>query len=134
MQDVHFNSVEELLDYLPRDERNMVEVLRHLVFDSVPRCREKLAYQVPFYSGFRRICFIRPGSVPWGKVRQQGVQLGFCYGFMMEDETGFLEKGNRKQVYIKTFMKPSDINADLVKAYLFEAVRVDEAMRKIRRG
>jgi hypothetical protein len=52
----------------------------------------------------------------------------------MRDEIGYLAKGNRKQVYSKTYFDVSEINTDLVKTYLFEAIEVDKAklLKKIR--
>jgi hypothetical protein len=43
----------------------------------------------------------------------------------MRDEIGYLEKGSRKQVYCKTFFSIEDIDHDLVKTYVLEAIRVD---------
>jgi hypothetical protein len=42
-------------------------------------------------------------TVPWGKVKKEGVLLGFVKGHLLRDEMGYLEKGDRKQVYTKTF-------------------------------
>ena len=42
----------------------------------------------------------------------------------------FLEKGNRKQVFVKTFHKIKDIDADIVKTYIIEALFIDEQIRK----
>jgi hypothetical protein len=124
-QPLKFLSIDEFLDYLPEEEREIVEILRELILDSLPQLEERLAYNVPYYYGRSRICFIWPASVPWGKVPAQGVQLGFCKGHLLQDEIEFLQKGNRKEVYVKTFFQPEEIDADLVKAYLMEAGEVD---------
>ncbi|MEZ4825078.1 MAG: DUF1801 domain-containing protein [Bacteroidia bacterium] len=129
MQNVKFQSVDEFLDYLPENERIMVDILREIIFECIPECREKLSYNVPYYWRNRRVCFLWPASVPWGNVKLNGVQLGFCEGYKMNDDLGYLEKGNRKQVYTKTFMKPEEIDPDLIRVYLFEAVTVDQTMK-----
>jgi hypothetical protein len=49
---------------------------------------------------------------------------------LLQDDLGFLEKGNRKQVYSKTYFDIKDIDVDLLKAYIFEAVEVDESFKK----
>ena len=126
MQPVDFTSVEDFLEFLPANERKIVDVLRSLVLQTIPECTEKLSYNVPYYSRKKRICYIWPSSVPWGNVKLNGVQLGFCYGNLIDDEIGFLEKGKRKQVYVKTFMKPAEIDHEMVKAYLDLAVEVDK--------
>ncbi len=126
MQNVEFQTVEEFLDYLPERERAIVDILREIIMDCMPDCTERLSYNVPYYYRHSRVCFIWPASVPWGKVKLDGVQLGFCKGFLLNDEINFLEKGNRKEVYVKTYFHPNDIDVDLLKAYLFEAIVVDE--------
>lgn len=130
MQNVDFRSVEEFLDYLPDREREIVDYLRELIIECIPECKEKLSYNVPYYSKHSRICFIWPASVPWGNVKMNGVQLGFCKGYLLPDDFNYLEKGNRKQVYSKTFFDIKEIDVDLLRAYLFDAVDVDEEFRK----
>jgi hypothetical protein len=71
--------------------------------------------------------------VPWGNVKLKGVQLGFCNGFKIKDEINYLDKGTRKQVYIKTFNKIKEINSDLLKSYIFEAVMIDEKLKAAKR-
>lgn len=127
MQNVNFSSVDEFLDYLPEHEREIVDRLRELIHEYIPNANEKLSYNVPYYSRNKRICFIWPASVPWGKVKLNGVQLGFCYGNLLRDELGFLEQGDRKQVFTKTFQSLQDIDVDLVKMFLIEAVEMDNA-------
>ena len=79
---------------------------------------------------YSRICFIWPSAIPWGNVNLEGVQLGFCNGNLLTDELGYLEKGDRKQVYIKNFTDINEIDIDLVKTYIFDAVGVDEQINK----
>nr|WP_293834367.1 DUF1801 domain-containing protein [uncultured Arsenicibacter sp.] len=132
LQPVHVRDVGELLEYLPDHERQIVDALRSIIFSCIPGCREKIAYNVPFYSRRKRICFIWPASVPWGKVKK-GVRLGFSNGYLLSDELNYLEKGGRKHVYCRDFTSVQDINVDLLKTFLFEAVVVDEelALRKL---
>jgi hypothetical protein len=82
---------------------------------------------VPFYSLKKRVCFIWPSSVPWGKVKLKGVQLGFCQGYLLDDPEQFLDRGERKQVYSKTYFSISEIekDCDLLRHFLFEAAKVD---------
>lgn len=75
-QPVAFTNVRDFFAYLPPEELEVVELLRTIVLESIPDCKEKLAYNVPFYYRYSRICFIWPGSVPWGKPKP-GVEIGF---------------------------------------------------------
>lgn len=125
MQDISFRNVDEFLDYLPDNERLIVDWLREVILECLPECQEKLAYNVPYYYGKRRICFIWPASVPWGKVARNGVMLGFSKGYLLNDEIGFLEKGNRKQVFTKTYFEVVKEEEDILKAFLYESLELD---------
>lgn len=126
-QPFKFNSIQDFLEYLSESEKKMVFELQGLIEECVPKARQKLSYNVPFYSLKKRVCFIWPASVPWGKVKLKGVQLGFCQGYLLQDPHGFLDRGERKQVYSKTYFNISEIekDRDLIRHFLFEAAAVD---------
>ena len=130
IQKLKFHSVDEFLEYLPHHERMIVDRLRTIILDCMTEGKEKLSYNVPYYFLHARVCFIWPASVPWGNVKKDGVLLGFCNGHVMRDELNYLEKGNRKQVYVKTFTDVSEIDTDLVRTYLFEALGVDKQLHQ----
>jgi hypothetical protein len=123
-QPVKFVDVDDMLASLPPVERTITDLLREIIFSTLPHVTERLAYNVPFYYGNSRICFIWPGSVPWGKTKE-GVEFGFTKGYLLNDEWNYLERGNRKEVYIKTFLKPDQVRADILKMLLLEAAQVD---------
>lgn len=126
MQQVSFSSVEEFLDFLPDDELRIVERLRALIFSCIPDITEKLSYNVPFYKRHKGICFIWPASVLWGNTKSYiGVRLGFNSGYLMRDELNYLDAGDRKQVYYKDFKDIHEIEQDVLKAFLFEALEID---------
>lgn len=110
IQPIKFKNLGELFDFLHTDELNMVEHLRDIIFEKLPDCKEKLAYNVPFYYRYPRICFIWPAAVPWGGV-DSGVAIGFCRGHLLSDEIGNLEK---------------QIESDLLRSYFLEAKLIDE--------
>ena len=124
-QPFSFTTVNDFLSYLPDEELKIVEALRMLVIKCVPDAKEKLSYNVPFYFRYARICFIWPGSVPWGKKIKTGVELGFCKGYLLPDPS-YLNIGNRKEVFIKTFHSLKEIDWDLLQQLLYEAIAIDE--------
>ena len=126
MQNVNFKNVDELLEFLPGDELKIVEILRKIVFYCIPDIEEKISYNVPFYKRHSNICYIWPSSVQWGNVKNTGVQFGFNKGYLMQDEINWLDKGNRKQVFWKTFHSVKELDIDLLKAYIFEAAFIDQ--------
>jgi len=126
IQPIKFNSLDDFLSYLPEDELKIVQFLRQIIANCIPDYKEKLAYNVPFYYCKKRILFIWPASVPWGKVKNKGVKFGFCEGYLLNDDINYLEKENRKQVYTKTFYNIDEIDVDLLKSYIFQAVELDK--------
>jgi hypothetical protein len=130
MQNVSFKTVDEFLDFLPEDELKMVNLLRRLIFDYVQGVTEKLSYNVPFYKKHKGIFFIWPASVLWGKNQTyKGVRFGFQQGYLIADEINYLKRDNRKQVYWKDFSSIKEIDIDLLKVYIFEAIRIDEQFK-----
>jgi len=131
MQNVSFKNVDEFLEFLPKNELLIVESLRNLVLSLLPECTEKLSYQVPFYKINKNICFIWPASVYWGKKKSyNGVLFGLTYGINLTDESNYFEKGERKQVTMKKFEKPGDIDFDILKSFIFEAALYDKQFYK----
>lgn len=126
--------VDEAMLKLPREERVLVQRLRALVKECLPKASEMAYYGlgVPFYRHNRLICFIWPPSISWGPVRskeksnQKGVTLGFCQGNRMSNEEGYLLSEGRKQVYCMYFQKLTDIDEPLIRSLLYEAGLIDE--------
>lgn len=113
IQPIKFKSVGEFFDFLPPDELIIVEQLRDIIFEELPDCKEKLAYNVLFYYRHSRICFVWPAAVPWGGI-ESGVALGFCKGHLLSDEINYLDKQDRKEIRSKTFTSVEQINRDLL--------------------
>lgn len=118
-----FRTVDDLLAYLPEEELKLVGILRNLILDCIPDCREKISYNVPFYARHHNICFIWPASVPWGGIKS-GVALGFTRGMLLTDQKKLI-KGKRKNVRSLEFTQPKDLDVELVKSLLYEAVLLD---------
>ena len=127
-------TVQEMLSSLTKSERVMVDRIRNLVIECLPKASEKGYYGlgVPFYRHNRLICFIWPSSVVWGPVsenpkRKKGVvSLGFCQGNRMLNDEGWLLAEGRKQVYVMYFTKLSEIDDNIVRGLLFEASMIDD--------
>lgn len=134
MQNVNFESIEEFLAFLPPDELEVVEFLRQLIYDCIPDVSEKLSYNVPYFKRHKTICFVWPGSVLWGKKQSYtGVRLGFAQGHLLTDEMDYLKLEGRKQVAWRDFDRVEDIDVDLLQAFVYEAVVVDEELAKGKR-
>lgn len=131
MQNVNFKSVEEFWAFLPPEELEVVEFLRQLIYDCIPDVTEKLSYNVPYFTRHQRICFLWPGSVLWGKKQTYtGVRFGFTQGHLLSDEVGYLNLEGRKQVAWRDFQSVEEIDVELLRMYIYEAVVVDERLAR----
>lgn len=123
-QPVDFQDLDDLFEFISEEELQLVKILRNLVYDCIPEVQEKLSYNVPFFRLKKTICFIWPGSVPWGGTFE-GVQFGLTQGHLLSDQT-YLTAGKRKYVRTKTFKKPQEIDFDKMSSLLFEALEIDQ--------
>jgi hypothetical protein len=123
-----FQSFVEFWEYIPENERIIVDVLRQIILENIPWSKEKLAYNVPYYYGNRRICLIWPGSIPWGGFRT-GVFLGFCYGHLMADTENYLHHGTNKQVFYRIYHSVDEIDEQAITRLLKEAIEIDKKFK-----
>jgi hypothetical protein len=123
-------SLLQLFEILPEEERIMVDVLRQIILENLPAyCKEKIAYNVPFFYGNRGICIVWPATIPRGGIKQ-GVLLGFWYGNKLIDEDNYLTHGTNKQVFYKIYRSPEEIDEAAIVKLLREAVKTDMQFAK----
>jgi hypothetical protein len=120
-----FKSMGEFWDYLPEDEREIVDVLRQIVLENLPEDTvERFAYNVPNYYGKRRICIIWPASVPRGGIKR-GVLLGFFQGWRLPDVNNYLTHGTNKVTFYKIYKSAEEIDERAIVSLLGEALELD---------
>jgi hypothetical protein len=118
-------SYAQLFELLPSEERIICEVLRQIILQNLPGCKERMAYNVPFFYGNKRICLIWPATVPRGGIKA-GVLLGFWYGHKLSDPEGYLEHGTNKQVYYRIYHAAEEIDESAIQKLLLEAKKLDQ--------
>jgi len=129
---VKIQSVAHLYSILPENERLIVDMLRQIIIENLPpHCKEKIAYNVPFFRGNKGICIVWPATVPRGGIKE-GVLLGFWYGNRLEDTDEYLVRGTNKQIFYIIFKSHEEIDPAPIIQLLKEAVRVDESGSKKR--
>jgi hypothetical protein len=79
----------------------------------------------------KRLCYIWPGSIPWGGTRE-GVSLGFANGQQLHDEWNFLNMDKKKVIATRMFYSLKEINEheEIIRTLLFEAAELDEMKSK----
>lgn len=131
MKTPKFKSINDFLDYLPPDELKVTLFLRDIVKSCLPQCTEKLSYNVPYFYVNKSVCFIWPGSILWGNKRQyNGVRFGFTRGNQLSQDLDYFKLQHRKFVSYRDFTRIEEVDVDLLKAYLFEAAELDQALAK----
>ena len=123
-------SLLHLFDRLPENERLIVDVLRQIIIENLPpTCKEKLAFNVPYFYGNKGICIIWPATIPRGGIKR-GVLLGFWQGNKLNDEDNYLTHGTNKKVFYRIFNDVEEIDEAAIVKLLKEAVKVDKTDRR----
>lgn len=123
---LRFASAQELLDFLPADERTLMEQLREFIISEAPDLKERLSFNILAYKGRRDVCFIWPASVLWGgKKTYEGVRFGFSHADLLDDPSGYLERGSRKQVYWRDLVQVTKSDERMLRHLLAQAVERD---------
>jgi len=127
-------SLVQLYDFLPENERIITDVLRQIIRQTLPKdCREKISFNVPYFYGNKGICIIWPSAIPGGGIKK-GVLLGFWYGNRLDDVDHYLTHGTNKQIFYKIYQTAEEIDELAIVKLLNEAVRVDHLSGKTKAG
>lgn len=125
---IRIQSLLQLFEILPEEERILVDILRQIILDNLPPyCQEKISYNVPFFYGNRGICIVWPAAIPRGGIKK-GVLLGFWQGYRLQDEDQYLIHGTNKKIFYKIFQSPEDIDEPAIVKLLQKAVALDRSL------
>lgn len=124
---IRFATVQECLDFLPADERALMEQLREFITSGAPELHERLSYNVLVYKLRRDVCFLWPASVLWGgRKTYDGVRFGFSHGNLLSDTSSYLDRGGRKQVYWRDIQRITATDERMLRRLLHEAMERDQ--------
>lgn len=122
---IKIRSLVQLFDLLPENERIITDVLRQIILDNLPAyCKEKIAFNVPYFYGHKGICIVWPATIPRGGIKT-GVLLGYWYGNKLIDADHYLTHGTNKQIFYKIFQSPEEIDEQPIVQLLKEAIEID---------
>ena len=124
---IRFASAQELFDFLPQDERTLMERLREFIISEEPGLKERLSFNILAYKLRRDVCFIWPASVLWGgKKTYEGVRFGFSHADLLDDPSCYLQRGERKQVYWRHLQQLTKTDERMLAQLLAQAVARDQ--------
>ena len=127
---IQIRSLVQLFDLLPQNERIITDVLREIILDNLPAyCKEKIAFNVPYFYGHKGICIVWPATIPRGGIKN-GVLLGYWYGKRLIDADQYLTHGTNKQVFYKIFQTPEEIDEKPIVQLLEEAIEIDQQWKR----
>lgn len=130
MQKQQFDNIDQFLDFLPEEEYELTCYLMDLIQTVLPDVRMKLSYNVPYFYGKTRICFVWPASIGWSGFKGNGVKLGFCQGSQILNSEGYLEDKDLKQIRSKIYQSIYEVPEELIKDFLFEAWEINHQGNK----
>ena len=65
-------SVDEYIESLPDNKRELCSLLRELILSNVPGIEEKLSFKIPFYHYFGMFMYLNN--------TKEGIDVAFCRG------------------------------------------------------
>ncbi len=81
--------------------KEMMTILRSWIHDLGPHVQEKISYRIPFFYFYGPLCYLSP--------KQEGLELAFTKGHLLEDESGILRPEGRKQVKSCVFFSVAEL-------------------------
>jgi hypothetical protein len=114
--------VDEFIEALANEQRELCELIREMIWENVPAVEERLSFKIPFYHYFGILMYMNPSK--------QGIDIGFCRGKDLVEAFPQLIIGNRAIVAILTISSKKDIHSlDLRQLIITAAAWNEEAKR-----
>lgn len=111
------------------DQQQILRRLRQLILTSADGVREKVNWNVPFYTHRGQwFCYLNVL-----KAEPCAVDIAFLSGHELPDEAGLLEERGRKMVKSLVVRNRSDFDEDVIRTYIQEALLLCENRRFQRR-
>ncbi|MEL6593493.1 MAG: DUF1801 domain-containing protein [Bacteroidota bacterium] len=113
-------SIRDFIERQDKDRRDLLRYFHHLFAEEM-ELEAKIRYKVPFYFRHSWICYLNP-------VKPEGIELVMLRGNELSNAQGLLEARGRKQVSGIIFTNVSEIQTDLIREILHEAIILDETV------
>jgi hypothetical protein len=112
-----------VLDFIaekPAGLQRILRTLRHWILEASPKTTEKISFKIPFFYHHGMLCYLNPVQ------KDTAVDIGFCRGFELSNEQGWLEA--RKRNTIKSFVVHdiADLDQEIFLQILHEAMLINE--------
>lgn len=116
--------VDEYIESLPDEKREIAEQLRELIHTVVPHVQEKHSFKIPFYHYHGMFCYLNEV--------EDGIDLGLCRGKDLVDVLPQLELRNRVMVASVIIRNKKEIQTKNIQDVLLTAANWQEEAKRLK--
>ena len=116
--------VDEYIESLPDEKREIAEQLREMILTLIPHVQEKLSFKLPFYHYHGMFCYLN-------EVKD-GIDLGLCRGKDLVDVLPQLEQGKRVMVASVIVRSKKEIQTKQIEEVLLTAANWQEEAKRLK--
>lgn len=116
--------VDEYIESLPDEKREIAELVRELILSTIPHVQEKLSFKIPFYHYHGMFCYLN-------EVKD-GIDLGLCRGKDLVDVLPQLEQGKRVMVASVIIRSKKEIQTKQIEEVLLTAANWQEEAKRLK--
>lgn len=116
--------VDEYIESLPDEKREIAEQLREMILTLIPHVQEKLSFKIPFYHYHGMFCYLNEVS--------DGIDLGLCRGKDLIDVLPQLEQGKRVMVASVILRNKKEIQTKNIQEVLLTAANWQEEAKRLK--
>ena len=117
-------SVDEYIESLPDERREICEIVRELILENVPGIIEKLSFKIPFYHYFGMFMYINN--------TKEGIDVAFCRGKDLLEEFPQLNIKNRATIATVTIQNKNDIKKFNLRPLIVTAAAWNEEAKRLK--
>ncbi len=116
--------VDEYIESLPDEKRDIAEQLREMIHELIPHVQEKLSFKIPFYHYHGMFCYLN-------EVKD-GIDLGLCRGKDLIDVLPQLEQSKRVMVASVIIRSKKEIQTKNIQEVLLTAANWQEEAKRLK--
>lgn len=116
--------VDEYIESLPDERRELAALLRDLIIENVPGIEERLSFEIPFYHYFGMFMYLNN--------TKEGIDVAFCRGKDLLEAFPQLELKSRAAIATVTVTSRKDITRLGIRELIINAAAWNEEAKKLR--
>jgi uncharacterized protein len=116
--------VDEYIECLPDEKREIAEQVREMILSLVPHVQEKLSFKIPFYHYHGMFCYLNEVA--------DGIDLGLCRGKDLIDVLPQLELRNRVMVASVIIRSKKELQTKNIQDVLLTAANWQEEAKRLK--